>query len=71
MNPKIIKIRRIKKIRKRDETIQMLVTSFDNEEKDLYFYHNRSAINTLSKELAENRDKKFKEIIIMNTNKIE
>ena len=28
----------------------------------MYFYHNRSAINTISKELAESRDKKFKKI---------
>ena len=55
-------IDQFKKLRKRDENIQMLVTSYDNEEKELYFYHDRSAINTLSKELAENRDKKYKEI---------
>ena len=28
----------------------------------LYFYHNRSAINTLSKELADKRKNKYKEI---------
>lgn len=55
-------IDQFKKIRKRDENVQMLVTSYDNEEKDLYFYHDRSAINTLSKELAENRNSKYKEI---------
>ena len=55
-------IDQFKKIRKRDENVQMLVTSYDNEIKDLYFYHDRSAINTLSKELAENRNSKYKEI---------
>ena len=55
-------IDQFKKLRKRDENIQMLVTSHDNEEKELYFYHDRSAINTLSKELAENRDNKYKAI---------
>ena len=55
-------IDQFKKIRERDENVQMLVTSYDNEIKDLYFYHDRSAINTLSKELAENRNSKYKEI---------
>ena len=48
------------KLRSEDDNIQTLVTSFDDEEKELYFYHNRSAINTISKELAESRNKKFK-----------
>lgn len=50
------------KLRKRDINIQALVTSFDDEEKNLYFYHERSAINTLSKKLAENRSQQYKEI---------
>ncbi len=50
------------KLRSEDDNIQSLVTSFDDEEKELYFYHNRSAINTISKELAESRNKKFKKI---------
>ena len=50
------------KLRSEDDNIQTLVTSFDDEEKELYFYHNRSAINTISKELAESRNKKFKKI---------
>lgn len=55
-------INEFNKLRKRDENIQTLVTSFDDEEKDLYFYHNRSAINTISKELAESRKSQYKEV---------
>ena len=50
------------KLRKKDANIKALVTTFDDEEKDLYFYHNRSAINTISKDLANKRKKKHKEI---------
>jgi hypothetical protein len=49
------------KLRSRDINIKTLVTSFDNEEKDLYFYHERSAINTISKELAISRNNQYKE----------
>ena len=49
-------------LRTRDDNIQTLVTSFDNEEKDLFFYHDRSAINTISKELVESRNNNFNEI---------
>ena len=55
-------IKQFNELRSRDVNIQSLVTSFDNEEKDLYFYHNRSAINTISKELAQSRNNNFKEI---------
>ena len=55
-------IKQFNEFRTRDVNIQTLVTSFDNEEKDLYFYHNRSAINTISKELVESRNNNFKEI---------
>ena len=55
-------IAQFNKLRKRDTNVQTLITSFDGEEKDLYFYHNRSAINTLSKELANTRKNKYKEI---------
>ena len=50
------------KLRSEDDNIQTLVTSFDDEEKELYFYHNRSAINTISKELAESRNKNLKKL---------
>ena len=55
-------IEQFNQLRTKDLNIQALITSFDGEEKELYFYHNRSAINTLSKELAESRDNKYKEI---------
>ena len=55
-------IKQFNELRTRDINIQTLVTSFDDEEKDLYFYHNRSAINTISKELVESRNNNFKEI---------
>ena len=50
------------KLRERDINIQTLITSSDDEERTLYFYHDRSAINTLSKELADSRMNKYKEI---------
>ncbi len=56
-------IMQFNKLRKRDTNIHSLITSHDNEEKDLYFYHDRSNINTLSKDLAESRKNKYKEII--------
>ena len=55
-------IKQFNELRTRDDNIQTLVTSFDNEEKDLYFYHDRSAINTISKELVESRNNNFNEI---------
>tara|TARA_B110000090_G_C13340735_1_gene431037 strand:- start:741 stop:1442 length:702 start_codon:yes stop_codon:yes gene_type:complete len=55
-------INQFNKLRKRDLNIKTLVTSFDDEEKQLYFYHNRSAINTVSKSLADKRVNKHKEI---------
>ena len=55
-------IKQFNKLRKRDVNIKTLVTSFDGEEKNLYFYHNRSAINTISKTLADKRINKHKEI---------
>ena len=55
-------INQFNKLRKRDLNIKTLVTSFDGEEKQLYFYHNRSAINTVSKSLADKRVNKHKEI---------
>ena len=47
-------------MRKNDHNVNALITSKDNEEKDLYFYHKRSAINTISKDLAEKRENKPK-----------
>ena len=55
-------IKQFNLMRKNDHNVNVLVTSKDNEEKDLYFYHKRSAINTISKVLAEKRENKPKKI---------
>ena len=55
-------INEFNKLRKRDINIKTLITSYDDEEKDLYFYHERSAINTISKDLAESRVNQHKEV---------
>ncbi len=55
-------IKQFNQLRTRDLNIHALVTSIDNDEKELYFYHDRSPINTISKELAEIRDKDHKEL---------
>ena len=54
-------------MRKNDYNIQELVGSFDGEEKEIYYYHERSAINTVSKALADKRQTKPKEIIKKTT----
>ena len=55
-------IEQFKNLRKDDVNVQKLITSTDNEEKLLYYYHKRSAINTISKTLAETRGNIHKEI---------
>ncbi|MDB9937418.1 FkbM family methyltransferase [Candidatus Pelagibacter sp.] len=50
-------------MRKNDHNVQEIVGSLDDEEKEIYYYHERSAINTLSKELVEKRPIKPREII--------
>ena len=40
------------KMRKNDYNVQELVGPVDGEEKEIYYYHERSAINTISKVLA-------------------
>jgi len=54
-------------MRKNDHNIQELVGSVDGEEKEIYYYHERSAINTISKDLAEKRQTKPREIIKKET----
>ena len=54
-------------MRKKDYNVQELVGSIDGEEKEIYYYHERSAINTISKELANKREKKPREIIKKKT----
>ena len=50
------------KMRKNDHNVNYIVS--DKEElKELYFYHERSAINTLSKDLVDSRKTKPREII--------
>ena len=49
-------------LRKEDHNVHSLITSRDGEEKEFYFYHDKSAINTISKELVDNRENKPKEI---------
>ena len=39
------------------------IKNYDGEEKDIYYYHERSAINTVSKMLADKRKTKPREII--------
>ena len=54
-------IKEFKKFRPKDYNIKKIVS--DNEEvKDIYFYHERSAINTLSKQLVDYRKKKPQKI---------
>ena len=48
-----------KLLRKNDENLQALVSN-KVKIKDIYFYHDRSAINTVSTKLANYRKKKFK-----------
>ena len=43
--------------RKKDENINIAVSN-DNKEVDLYFYHSKSAINTISKEAADYQNAK-------------
>ena len=50
------------KMRKNDHNVNCVVSDKE-ESKELYFYHDRSAINTLSKELVDSRKTKPKEII--------
>jgi hypothetical protein len=54
-------------LRKKDHNVQELVGSIDGEEKEIYYYHERSAINTISKPLADKREIKPKKILIKKT----
>ncbi|MDA7583326.1 FkbM family methyltransferase [Candidatus Pelagibacter sp.] len=50
-------------MRRNDHNVQEIVGSIDGEEKEIYYYHERSAINTLSKELVKKRLIKPREVI--------
>ena len=51
------------KIRKNDYNKQALISNEDGKIKKIYFYHARSAINTVSKDLTDSRNNKPKKII--------
>ena len=53
------------KIRDKDYNVQSLISSNIGEEKEIYYYHSRSAINTLSRELLEHRNTKKDSIKIL------
>ena len=55
-------INEFKKFRPNDYNIKKIVSNND-EIKEIYLYHERSAINTLSKELVNSRKNKPKKII--------
>jgi len=61
------------KIRDQDYNVQSLISSNIGEERDIYYYHSRSAINTLSSELIEHRNTKKDSIKIIKqtTNTLE
>ena len=61
------------KIRDKDYNVQSLISTNIGEEKEIYYYHSRSAINTLSKELLEHRNTKKDSIKILKetTNTLE
>jgi len=55
-------IKEFKKYRPRDYNVKKIVSN-DEEMKDIYIYHERSAINTLSKDLVDYRKNKPKKIL--------
>ena len=57
-------IEEFNKIRNEDYNIQSLISSEDGIEKEIYYYHLRSAINTVSKDLINYRKTKKKDIKI-------
>ena len=54
-------IKEFKKFRKNDYNVETIVSG-DGKIKNVYFYHDRSAINTVSKELINYRKSKTKKI---------
>jgi len=54
-------IKEFNKFRKKDYNVEAIVSN-DNKVKDVYIYHDRSAINTVSKELINYRKSKIKKI---------
>jgi isopentenyldiphosphate isomerase len=58
------------KLRKDDYNLVALVSSKEDESKEIYIYHERSAINTISKELVNTRSTKPKQIVKKKTTTI-
>ena len=52
-------------LRPKDHNLKALISTEENIEKEIFFYHDRSAINTVSKNLISHRKTKIEEIIII------
>ncbi len=66
-------IEEFNKIRNKDYNLQSLISSEPDEEKEIYYYHSRSAINTVSEELIKYRktDKNKIKVIKQKTETLE
>ena len=66
-------IEEFNQIRNEDHNVQSLISATKGQEKEIFFYHSRSAINTVSDELINYRktDKKKVQIIKQKTNTLE
>ena len=60
-------INEFNKLRPNDYNISTIVSDKSNEEKEIYFYHERSAINTVNKDLVDSRNEKPKKSIFKKT----
>ena len=60
-------IKEFNKFRPNDENICTVVSDRSDEFKEIYIYHTRSTINTLSKDLVNSRNKKPKQILKKKT----
>ena len=60
-------IEEFNQFRPNDYNISSLVSDKSNEDKEIYIYHERSAINTISKELVDSRIDKPKTKIVKRT----
>ena len=56
-------IKEFKKFRPKDTNICAVLSAKDGEKKNIYIYHSRSAINTVSKKLVDKRTTKPKQIV--------
>ena len=52
-------------LRPKDHNLKALISTEENIEKEIFFYHDRSAINTVSKNLISHRKTKIEEIKII------